>query len=71
MPTSKVFIEEVKELGYNDTYRVDKKPDRDSYTFSALNKKHLSRYKQMSKVCLSVHIWCVFDGFVYGIFKIW
>jgi len=52
VPRSKVFLEEVKDLGYDDHYRVDKRPDKDNYSFGSLNKKHISKYRTHAKVCV-------------------
>ena len=49
-PPRKIFIEEIKDLGYADAYRLDKRKDRDNFTFSSINKKHLSKYRTLSKV---------------------
>lgn len=49
-PPRKVFIEEMRDLGYKDAYRLDRKHDRDNYAYGSVNKKHLSRYKCLFKV---------------------
>ena len=42
----------MRDLGYKDAYRLDRKPDKDNFAFQSLNKKHISRYKSHSKVRL-------------------
>lgn len=49
-PPRKIFLEEMRDLGYKDAYRLDREKDRDNYSFQSLNKKHISRYRNFSKV---------------------
>ncbi|XP_067943035.1 nuclear exosome regulator NRDE2-like [Watersipora subatra] len=66
-PPNKVFLEDMRGLGYADGYRLDRKRDRDNYSFGSMNRQHLSKYKAFSKVPWGLkrdqyHLWIQKQG---------